>query len=82
MRDNPDFGKPIWINIKGLYPPPEQLVSVPGALELPDVVPGMLTKWIRTSAGDWLAVCNFQLGDKRWKDQLLPGHAVKPRGSA
>lgn len=79
MRANPNPGKPVWVNIKGLYPPPERPADVPGGLELPDLALGMLTKWIRTSAGDWLCVCNFKLGDTWWRDQLLPGHAVRPR---
>jgi hypothetical protein len=55
-------------------------------LDLTGSVPGLLSGWFRTVQGDWLGVVNFEIpyadgrpNRVRLADQLVPGHALRPR---
>jgi hypothetical protein len=48
-------------------------------------VPGVLSHWLPTVAGDWLGVVSYSVqyadgrGMERFADQLVPSYALRPK---
>lgn len=78
-------GRPVWVNLRALYPPPPAGACIvrEGVL-VDEIAPGVLKRWMRTAAGDWLGVVNVVMACPNGStyaayDQLVPAQALSPR---
>lgn len=79
--------RPVWVRLDALMiRDPGTPVHVNGAgLDMTGEVPGLLTHWVPTVAGDWMGRLNFAVpyadGSRRLElsDQLVPAYALRPR---
>lgn len=78
---------PVLVRLDLLYPHPPDAPHqvVPDGLDLVGEVPGMLSGWLRSARGPWLAVLSsleipYADGRRhkvRLVDQVVPGHCVR-----
>lgn len=80
-------GKPVWVRLDAVC------VRNPGVPAHPNgagvimtgEVPGVLSRWVPTVAGDWLGVVTYSVqyadgrGAERFADQLVPSYALRPK---
>lgn len=79
-------GKPVWVRLDCLYlRPPGAPQHVNGAgVIMTGEVPGKLSHWMPTVAGDWMGWVSYNLQHAdgrpplRLRDQLVPGYALRP----
>ena len=80
--------QPVWVRLDCLLVrDPGQPRRVNGAgVDMTGEQPGLLTHWVPTESGDWMARVTFSVpyADGRHplllQDQLIPAYAVRPRG--
>lgn len=79
--------RPVWVRLDSIaVRDPDTPRHVNGSgLDMTGEVPGLLTHWVPTYNGDWLARVNYQVpyadgrAPLRLNDQLVPGYALRPR---
>jgi hypothetical protein len=79
----------VWVRLDSVFPHPVDApqTSVPDGLDLVGNAVGMIRvgSWVRSARGMWLAVCSIDIPyadgrrTHRVTEQLVPGHALRPR---
>ncbi|MFE5570646.1 hypothetical protein ACFQ68_37025 [Amycolatopsis japonica] len=75
--------KPVWVDLRVVFPVDTPRGSLPDGLDLTGTVPGTLSTWAATVTGHWVGWVTFPLGipgeGASWHRQWVLADALKPR---
>lgn len=70
-------GRPVWLQLDAVWPPPQRRRSTADGLDLRGRVPAVLIRWLRSHDGAWLGLLGgIELRDGAGQRRLTLDHVL------